>query len=95
MTDKKRIEQIKTNLAERPRRRPRRPNSEVAQRDAAKRVARRITITKKARAALRQAQALLEAGNGDRELRVLRDTLVEELFGLRYERVGKPLPRLH
>jgi hypothetical protein len=97
MSDKRRLEQLRAHFTQKDRPRKRRSRSEAAKQEAAKRLAHRIETTRKARAALEQAESLLAAGRGDRDLRLLRDELVEELWGLRHARgafKGKPIPRL-
>jgi hypothetical protein len=101
MSDAKRLAQLRARFRERPRKRARKTRSEAAKQEAAKRVARRIEAVRKARAALKQVEEILATGVGEsrarKDLRSLRDELVEELWGLRHARSeikGKPAPRL-
>jgi hypothetical protein len=60
--------------------------SEHSKQRTAQLAKRKIEATSKARAMIKRVEEILAAGEGDHELRLMRDTLVGELWALRHTR---------
>jgi hypothetical protein len=83
-----RLEQLRKTFRTKPVPKLRRSRSEAQAQRTAQLAKRKIEAISKAREMLRRVEEILADGEGDHELRRMRDSLVEELWLLRHTRAA-------